>query len=184
MSMNQKNQSKFATPIYPSLKYMKKNKKGLTTEIDTDEAVLGELDQDGLADLLGSVRAQKQPRDADSDHEQEATPQSTAPASRAESPDETGGGGKVKKMSAKEKKGFRRYHQSILTCRVNSVDFDSKNQLFAHIKETGRATAPSETAAGSKPPSGSSVQDGFFSSDEVSMRGRAKGLRKAEMDCK
>ncbi|KAG0002720.1 hypothetical protein BGZ65_002384 [Modicella reniformis] len=186
------------TPTFPNLKSKKKNKKKkvLTTGLDIDEAEIDKLDQDGLADLLGSVRvssltsplgrsrastpnnrrskAQKDPREGDSDYEQEATPQSTAPASRAESPDGTGGSGKGKKMSVKKKKvRSERAAQKLLTCRTCSVDFDSKNCLFVHIKETGHDIAI-ETAAGSKLVLSSSVQDGFFSSDEESTRGKGK----------
>ena len=114
-----------ATPVLSKSKNKNKKKKVLTTGLDIDEAAIDDLDQDGLADLLGSVRmsssstplgrskagnrhpkAQKD-QGGDSDHEQDATPQSTAPGSRAESPDGTGRGGKAKKMSAKEKKKAR-----------------------------------------------------------------------------
>lgn len=123
-----------ATPIYSDLlKSKKKNKKKkvMTAEHDLglDQGQIDELDQDGLADLLGSVRlssisspmnrsrastpgggrksrGRKDIWDGDSDAERDLddpTPSSTAPASRAESPD---GAGK-KKLSGKEKKKAR-----------------------------------------------------------------------------
>ncbi|KAI1318103.1 hypothetical protein EDD11_007155 [Mortierella claussenii] len=189
-----------ATPIYSDLlKSKKKNKKKknvMTTGFEIDEAEIAEMDQDGLADLLGSVRLSsststplgrsrastpsnnrrsKLQRDdwengGDSDNEQDATPSSTAPASRAESPD----GSKPKKLSAKEKKkarSERAAQKATLTCRVCSVDFESNNQLFAHIKETGHATATVASAL-----AGSSVQDPF-SSDDDQPRGKGKKSR-------
>ncbi|KAG0280609.1 hypothetical protein BGZ95_009451 [Linnemannia exigua] len=119
-------------PIYSDLlKSKKKNKKKkvMTAEHNLDQEQIDEMDQDGLADLLGSVRlsslsspmnrsrastpggarksrGRKGQWDGDSDAEQDLddpTPSSTAPASRAESPDGTG----KKKMSGKEKKKAR-----------------------------------------------------------------------------
>lgn len=111
-------------PVFSTLKSKKKNKKKkvMTTGHDFDEAELDEMDQDGLADLLGSVRlssvggsplnrsrtgtpsrGSRLGRDLDLDSDRdEDTPISTAPASRAESPD-----GKAKKMSGKAKKKAR-----------------------------------------------------------------------------
>ncbi|KAF9357794.1 hypothetical protein BGX26_003055 [Mortierella sp. AD094] len=205
------------TPIYSELKSKKKNKKKkvMTTGLDFDEAEIDEMDKDGLADLLGSVRlssvssplgrsrtstpSNRRSRnqksnnnwDGDSDNEhQDGTPISTAPASRAESPDGLGGsGGKAKKLSGKEKKKARSERAaqkladagSSLTCRICSEDFESKNQLFAHIKETGHAIATAATAAaptGSNSPAGttSSAQASGFSSDEE-QQGRGKGKK-------
>ncbi|KAF9277881.1 hypothetical protein BGZ68_008935, partial [Mortierella alpina] len=201
-----------AAPVIPDLlKSKKKNKKKkvMTAEHDFDEAELDEMDQDGLADLLGSVRlssmssplnrsrastpsnnrrsraAQKDHWDGDSDNEGD-TPVSTAPASRAESPD---GSGKGKKLSAKEKKKARSEKAaqkladvgSATKCRVCEVDFDTKNQLFNHIKETGHATAPvpSPLAGSAKASSGTAAstaeKDGFYSSEDE--RGRGKGKK-------
>ncbi|KAF9573532.1 hypothetical protein EC968_008401 [Mortierella alpina] len=192
-------------PVYPGLlKSKKKNKKKkvMTVGHDFDEAELDEMDQDGLADLLGSVRlsslssplnrsrastpsnnrrsraAQKDQWDGDSDNAEE-TPVSTAPASRAESPD---GSGKGKKLSAKEKKKARSEKAAqkladaglATKCRVCEVDFDTKNQLFNHIKETGHATAsvPSPLAGSAK---AAAEKDGFYSSEDE--RGRGKGKK-------
>ena len=107
-----------STPIYSALKSKKKNKKKkvMTTGHDFDEEQLEAMDQDGLADLLGSVRLSRAPTPSrgsksqkngnmDSDDDLDgATPLSTAPVSRAESPD---GQPKAKKMSGKEKKKAR-----------------------------------------------------------------------------
>lgn len=112
------------TPVFSALKSKKKNKKKkvMTTGHDFDEAELDDMDQDGLADLLGSVRlssvggspanrsragtprGSRLARDLDlgGDSDDEDTPISTAPASRAESPD-----GKAKKLSGKAKKKAR-----------------------------------------------------------------------------
>lgn len=122
------------TPAYSDLlKSKKKNKKKkvMTAEHDLglDQEQIDELDQDGLADLLGSVRlsslsspmnrsrastpgggrksrGRKDQWNGDSDAERDfddPTPFSTAPGSRAESPDGTG----KKKLSGKEKKKAR-----------------------------------------------------------------------------
>ncbi|KAG0002545.1 hypothetical protein BGZ79_002776 [Entomortierella chlamydospora] len=204
------------TSIYAELKSKKKNKKKkvMTTDLDFDEAEIGEMDKDGLADLLGSVRlsssssplsrsrtstpsnrrsrTQKSGTNwgGDSDNEQDGTPISTAPASRAESPDGLGGGGaggKAKKLSGKEKKKARSERAaqkladtgSSLKCRICSEDFESKNQLFAHIKETGHAVATAAAAStGSNTPTRmtSSVETSGFSSDEE-QQGRGKGKK-------
>ncbi|KAF8983578.1 hypothetical protein BGZ46_009992 [Entomortierella lignicola] len=191
------------TPIYPELKSKKKNKKKkvMTTGLDIDEAELDEMDQDGLADLLGSVRlssttssplgrsrtstpsnrrskTQKDRWEGDDDNDQDGTPTSTAPVSRAESPD----GGKAKKLSGKEKKKARseRAAQKLadagsgLQCRICSEDFESKNQLFAHIKETGHAIASPTTGSNSPAIGGNSPQASGFSSDEEQGRGKGK----------
>ncbi|CAO3573964.1 unnamed protein product [Mortierella alpina] len=199
-------------PVLPDLlKSKKKNKKKkvMTIGHDFDEAELDEMDQDGLADLLGSVRlsslsspmnrsrastpsssrrsraAQKDAWDGDSNNEGD-TPVSTAPASRAESPD---GSAKGKKLSGKEKKKARSEKAAqkladagmATKCRVCEVDFDTKNQLFNHIKETGHATAsaPSPLAGSTKALSGTAVsaaeKDGFYSSEDE--RGRGKGKK-------
>ncbi|KAF9965302.1 hypothetical protein BGZ70_005083 [Mortierella alpina] len=199
-------------PVLPDLlKSKKKNKKKkvMTVGHDFDEAELDEMDQDGLADLLGSVRlsslsspmnrsrastpsssrrsraAQKDPWDGDSNNEGD-TPVSTAPASKAESPD---GNGKGKKLSGKEKKKARSEKAAqkladagmATKCRVCEVDFDTKNQLFNHIKETGHATAsaPSPLAGSANTSSGTTVsaadKDGFYSSEDE--RGRGKGKK-------
>ncbi|KAK3839269.1 MAG: DnaJ domain-containing protein [Linnemannia elongata] len=203
-----------ATPIYSDLlKSKKKNKKKkvMTAEHDLglDQEQIDELDQDGLADLLGSVRlsslsspmnrsrastpgggrksrGRKDLWDGDSDAERdldEPTPSSTAPASRAESPDGTG----KKKMSGKEKKKARAAQKLAsegtgLTCRVCKTDFDTKNQLFNHIKETGHATATApSTATGTNgqaaavAASAPSTKDDFYSSEDE--RGRGKGKK-------
>ncbi|KAG0267585.1 hypothetical protein BG011_002893 [Mortierella polycephala] len=197
------------TPVYSDLlKSKKKNKKKkvMTTGHDFDEAELDEMDQDGLADLLGSVRlssrastpgagsnggrrsraGQQKQRDlcegegADSDGE---TPMSTAPASRAESPD---GGVKTKKLSAKEKKKARseraaqKLADEALKCRICSADFDTKSHLFNHIKETGHAVATGVATASSSPSTPGSAaaaaaQDVFYSSEDE--RGRGKGKK-------
>ncbi|KAF9930011.1 hypothetical protein BGZ67_006013 [Mortierella alpina] len=199
-------------PVYSDpLKSKKKNKKKkvMTVGHDFDEAELDEMDQDGLADLLGSVRlsslsspmnrsrastpssnrrsraAQRDQWDGDSDNEGD-TPISTAPASRAESPD---GNGKGKKLSGKEKKKARSEKAAqkladaglATKCRVCEVDFDTKNQLFNHIKETGHATAPASSplAGSGKALSGTAAsaaeKDGFYSSEDE--RGRGKGKK-------
>ncbi|KAF8935946.1 hypothetical protein BGZ52_008725 [Haplosporangium bisporale] len=189
------------TPVYSALKSKKKNKKKkvMTTGHDFDEAELDDMDQDGLADLLGSVRlssvggspanrsrtgtprGSRLARDLDlgGDSDDEDTPISTAPASRAESPD-----GKAKKLSGKAKKKARSElaAQKLaesgtgLKCRVCKEDFDTKNLLFNHIKETGHATAP---ASGANTPSSASKapspKDDFFSSEDE--RGRGKGKK-------
>ncbi|KAF9101395.1 hypothetical protein BGX27_011496 [Mortierella sp. AM989] len=192
-----------ATSIYSGLKSKKKNKKKkvMTTGLDIDEAEIDEMDQDGLADLLGAVRlssvssplgrsrastpinrrskTQKDHWEGDSDNDQDGTPLSTAPVSRAESPDGLGGG-KAKKLSAKEKKKARSERaaqkladaESTLKCRICSEDFETKNQLFAHIKETGHAIATA--AIGSDSPSGTSAQASGFLSDEEQGRGKGK----------
>ncbi|KAG0206802.1 hypothetical protein BGX28_001828 [Mortierella sp. GBA30] len=197
-----------ATPIYSDLlKSKKKNKKKkvMTTGHDLDEGELDEMDQDGLADLLGSVRlsstsspmnrsrastpSSRRSRAGQKDHwegeSDEETPVSTAPASRAESPDN----GKGKKLSAKEKKKARSEKAAqkladaglATKCRVCAVDFDTKNQLFNHIKETGHATATTSSplAASAKGSSGTSgpaaEKDGFYSSEDE--RGRGKGKK-------
>lgn len=142
-------------PVYSDLlKSKKKNKKKkvMTTGHDFDEAELDEMDQDGLADLLGSVRlssrastpgtgsnggrrsraGQQKQRDlyegegADSDGE---TPMSTAPASRAESPD---GGVTTKKLSAKEKKKARS-ERAAQKVRNNNENRFSVNILWSDI---------------------------------------------------
>ncbi|GJJ67819.1 DnaJ homolog subfamily A member 5 [Entomortierella parvispora] len=184
-------------PVYSALKSKKKNKKKkvMTAGHEFDEAQLDEMDQDGLADLLGSVRLSRAPTPSrgaksqkngnlDSDDDLDgATPLSTAPASRAESPD---GQPKAKKMSGKEKKKARSEAAAkkleeagaSLMCRVCKDSFDTKSQLFNHIKETGHATA---TASGS-PLAGSATAsskastagDGFSSDDE---RTRGKGKK-------
>ncbi|KAF8938004.1 hypothetical protein BGZ58_001745 [Dissophora ornata] len=187
-----------ATPVYSGLKSKKKNKKKkvMTTGLDIDEAEIDEMDKDGLADLLGSVRLSamssplarsrastpggrrsKAQKDGDSDNEQGGTPLSTAPVSRAESPD---GNGKVKKLSGKEKKKARSERaaqklaevESSLKCRICLVDFETKNQLFAHIKETGHAIATASAA--SNTPTGTSTPDNLFSSDDEQIRGKGK----------
>ncbi|KAF9184103.1 hypothetical protein BGZ51_003569 [Haplosporangium sp. Z 767] len=196
------------TPVYSNLlKSKKKNKKKkvMATGHDFDEAELDEMDQDGLADLLGSVRlssrastpsvggsggrrsraAQQKQRDlyegegADSDGE---TPLSTAPTSRAESPDS---GGKTKKLSAKEKKKARseraaqKLADEALKCRICSADFDTKSHLFNHIKETGHAIAMGNTTTSTSPSTTGSPaaagQDAFYSSEDE--RGRGKGKK-------
>ncbi|KAG0366346.1 DnaJ domain-containing protein [Gamsiella multidivaricata] len=197
-----------AAPVYSDLKSKKraKKKKVMATGLDIDEAEIDELDQDGLADLLGSVRmsslssplgrsrastpnsrrsrAQKDHWEGDSDKDQDGeTPLSTAPVSRAESPDGLGGGnGKSKKLSAKEKKKARSERaaqkladsgESALKCRICSTDFESKNQLFSHIKETGHALAPA-VAVPSGSTTGTSTPDNFFSSDDEQTRGKGK----------
>ncbi|KAF9908498.1 hypothetical protein EC991_009762 [Linnemannia zychae] len=188
-----------ATPIYSDLlKSKKKNKKKkvMTVEHNLDQDQINEMDQDGLADLLGSVRlssmsspmsrsrastpgggrksrGRKDHWDGDSDAEHDLddpTPSSTAPASRAESPDGTG----KKKMSGKEKKKARAAQKlaaegAALSCRVCKTDFDTKNQLFNHIKETGHATASDSAAAVASAPT---AKDDFFSSEDE--KGRAK----------
>ncbi|KAF9092861.1 hypothetical protein BGX29_010255 [Mortierella sp. GBA35] len=192
-----------ATPVYSDLlKSKKKNKKKkvMTVEHDFDQDQIDEMGQDGLADLLGSVRlsslsspmnrsrastpgggrrsrAQRDHWDGESDAD-EPTPSSTAPASRAESPDGTG----KKKLSGKEKKKARAAQklaaETGLTCRVCKTDFDTKNQLFNHIKETGHAaaTAPtSGTNASAAVPSTPTANDDFFSSEDE--RGRGKGKK-------
>lgn len=62
------------------------------------------------------------------------------------------------------------------------TDFDTKNQLFNHIKETGHATATAPTTAtgtnGSAVPVASSMpsaKDDFYSSEDE--RGRGKGKK-------
>ncbi|KAG0042134.1 hypothetical protein BGZ83_000869 [Gryganskiella cystojenkinii] len=186
-----------AAPVYSSLKSKKKNKKKkvMTTGHEFNEAQLEDMDQDGLADLLGSVRlssraatpvrtgvttkSKKSPQlgGGDSDEEQNGeTPISTAPASRAESPD----GQPKKKLSGKEKKKARSEaaakklaeEGSSLTCRVCKDSFDTKNQLFNHIKETGHATATGNGV--NSPTPGSTAGDGFSSDDE---RTRGKGKK-------
>ncbi|KAF9136393.1 hypothetical protein BGX30_011250 [Mortierella sp. GBA39] len=197
------------TPIYSDLlKSKKKNKKKkvMTAEHDLglDQEQIDELDQGGLADLLGSVRlssmsspmnrsrastpgggrkskGRKDLWNGDSDAERDdPTPSSTAPASRAESPDGTG----KKKLSGKEKKKARAAQKlsaegAGLSCRVCKTDFDTKNQLFNHIKETGHASATAPTTAygsaadvtASTPP----AKDDFYSSEDE--RGRGKGKK-------
>ncbi|KAG0378495.1 hypothetical protein BGX24_003664 [Mortierella sp. AD032] len=198
-----------AAPIYSDLlKSKKKNKKKkvMTAEYNLDQEQIDEMDQDGLANLLGSVRlsslsspmnrsrastpgggrksrGRKDQWDGDSDAEQDLddpTPSSTAPASRAESPDGTG----KKKMSGKEKKKARAAQKLAaesagLTCRVCTTDFDTKNQLFNHIKETGHATATAPTTgtngSSAAVTSTPTAKDDFFSSEDE--RGRGKGKK-------
>ncbi|KAG0348803.1 hypothetical protein BG005_011307 [Podila minutissima] len=191
-------------PVFSTLKSKKKNKKKkvMTTGHDFDEAELDEMDQDGLADLLGSVRLSSvggspvnrsrtgtpsrgsrlaHDLDLDSDRDED-TPVSTAPVSRAESPD-----GKAKKLSGKAKKKARSElaaqklaeSGAALKCRVCKEDFDTKNQLFNHIKETGHATATAPATGANTPSSSLKAapvsKDDFFSSEDE--RGRGKGKK-------
>ncbi|KAF9433163.1 hypothetical protein BGZ76_009813 [Entomortierella beljakovae] len=189
-------------PVYSELKSKKKNKKKkvMTTGLDIDVAEIDDMDQDGLADLLGSIRMsstsspmgrsrtstpnnrrsknQKGQRDFDSGDELDGTPISTAPVSRSESPDSLASG-KAKKLSGKEKKKARSERaaqklaeaESSLTCRICSEEFESKNLLFSHIKETGHAIA--QPLTGLNPQVGSAKTGGFSSDDEPS-RGKGK----------
>ncbi|KAG0328434.1 hypothetical protein BGZ99_005299 [Dissophora globulifera] len=192
------------TPLYSDLKSKKKNKKKkvMTTNLDIDEDEIDEMDQDGLADLLGSVRmsstssplarsrastpsarrsrAQKGQWSEGSENENEAdgTPFSTAPGSRAESPDGT----KTKKLSGKDKKKARSERAaqkladagSSLKCRVCSVEFTSKNQLFAHTKETGHAVAAASASNNPSTAGSPMMNSGFSSDEEQQTRGKGK----------
>ncbi|KAF9933498.1 hypothetical protein FBU30_005339 [Linnemannia zychae] len=194
-----------ATPIYSDLlKSKKKNKKKkvMTVEQTLDQHQIDEMDQDGLVDLMDSVRlssmsspinrsrastpgggrksrGRRDRWDGDSDAEDNHTPLSTAPVSRAESPDAIG----KKKLSGKEKKKARAAQKLAaegagLTCRVCKTDFDTKNQLFLHIKESGHAiaVAPAGTngSEATTLPTPTSKDDIFSSEDE---KGRGKGKK-------
>ena len=57
------------------------------------------------------------------------------------------------------------------------VEFDTKNQLFNHIKETGHATAttaPTGTDGSAAVTSTPTGKDDFFSSEDEKGRGKGK----------
>ncbi|KAF9404883.1 hypothetical protein BGZ94_003894 [Podila epigama] len=195
------------TPVYSTLKSKKKNKKKKVMTVDHafDEAELDDMNQDDLVDLLGSARlssstsnlgsragtpnnrqrgsrtARRGLGDSDMDEPEGDTPVSTAPVSRAESPDGLAGS-KTKKLSGKAKKKARseaaaqKLAESGATtrCRICNEDFDSKNRLFEHIKETGHAIAVPATGT-SSPAASAQRDDAGWSSEEE--RGRGKGKK-------
>jgi hypothetical protein len=143
-----------------------------------------------------------------SDHEQDATPLSTAVPEQSHQMEPAEGrrrSAKEKKARAAQKVGQRLmllpipkfpYITRSLTllnaptcCSqssnavVCSTDFDSKNQLFAPIDEPGHTAAAVPAAKGSKQTASTSMHDVLISSDEDSRRGRGnKGDKKRKLD--
>ncbi|KAF9978829.1 hypothetical protein BGZ73_000100 [Actinomortierella ambigua] len=153
-------------PSFPALKSKKnKNKKKKAmAAVGSDlfaEEDLEQLEQDGLANLLASVRLSTRPKGVSAasvlDEDDVNTPGSSAPMSRAESPEraDAAGGTPKTKLSGKAKKKARQElaAQKALTCNVCQEEHKTRNELFAHIKKTGHALA--------------SGMEGFESEEEV-----------------
>ncbi|KAG0226346.1 hypothetical protein BGW42_003681 [Actinomortierella wolfii] len=139
-------------PSFPALKSKKnKKKKKAMAAVGSDlfaEEDLEQLDQDGLTDLLESVRLSTRPKGVSAasilDERNADTPVSSAPMSRAESPERSEGASTPKvKLSGKAKKKARQElaAQKALTCNVCQQEHKTRNELFAHIKATGHALA-------------------------------------------
>ncbi|KAF9160514.1 hypothetical protein DFQ26_005441 [Actinomortierella ambigua] len=148
---NEEEEQEEEAPSLPALKSKKnKNKKKKAmAAVGNDlfaEDDLEQLEQDGLADLLDSVRLSTRPKGVSAasilDDAEMNTPGSSAPMSRAESPEhaET----PKAKLSGKAKKKARQElaAQKALTCNVCQQEHKTRNELFAHIKTTGHALAP------------------------------------------